>query len=304
MIIRNLAKKYMVTQEYMSGENVHQYLCYETSEPKNRRYCVVCQEISSVNGDEIRFLMEQLNNESFTDLVDFFTGDGYLYILLNYYGGNSIRQKLSSEKCGISERLEIVRNLLERILILNMPYYFFNSAMSIDFIKVTNSYEIYFTYGCLNISEFDSVGFQDGAKSMADVIEYVFSEEIRLRSMPELFAFIYDLRHGALKSYLDFYERYWNIYQIYFGKSQEDLTPKSFKFKLWDFIKKVGSFLKKLIKPALLLLAVGYLIMSIAGLFAQPGVNENFKTIGTVNVESSDTHEDAEANYVTGSGVE
>ena len=113
--------------------------------------------------------------------------------------------------------------------------------------------------------------------------------------MPELETFVYNVGHNGMTNYMEIYEKYYQIYQIYFGIKQEDLEPQSFKFKVWDIIKKIGSFIKKLIQPALLILAVGYLAVSIMGVLAEPGYNENFTTIGTVIVTDKDTAEDKQS---------
>lgn len=296
MIIRNLTKKYMVTQEYLGNEDVRQYICYELDVPEKSQYCAVCQKLSSVRGEEIRFLMEELKNENFSDLTDFFINDDCLYVLLKHHVGNDLGHKIASEKCSLDERLEIIKNLLEKILILNMPVYFFASAMDVSRIIITKSNEVYFTYDCRNIVEFDSVQFQNGAKALANVIKFVFAYELKERSMPELETFVYNLGNNGMTKYLEIYEKYWQVYQIYFGIKQEDLEPRSLKFKIWDIIKKVGSFIKKLIQPALLMLAIGYLIVSIMGVLSEHGVNENFKTIGTVIVTDKDTGYDEQSD--------
>ena len=288
MIIRNLTKKYMVIQEFMGNDEVHQYICYELDGDQNSEFCAVCQNRSSIKGDEIRFLMEQLNNENFLDLVDFFINRDYFYILFKHNKGKVLKHKIDNEKCSISERLEIIKNILEKILILNISDYFFNAAMDINNIKITQSCEIYFTYNCCDISQFDTITFQDGAKSLAKVIEYIFNYEIKQRSMPELYNFVYSLNNEEIETYLDIYEKYWEIYKIYFGKQQEELKPESLSFKIWNIIKKICSFIKKLIQPALILLAVSYLLISIASFFAEPKYNLNFKTIGTVEIENDD----------------
>ncbi len=295
MIIRNLTKKYMVTQEYLGNDNVHQYICYELDTPDKSQYCALCQKLSSVRGEEIRFLMEEMKNENFSDLTDFFINNDCLYVLLKYHAGTELERKIASEKCSLSERLEIIKNILEKILILNMPVYFFSSAMDIRRITLTSDNEVYFNYNCLDIDKFDSVEFKDGTKSLAEVIKFVFAYELKERSMPELETFVYSAGHNDMTNYMEIYEKYYQVYQIYFGRKQEDLEPQSFKFKVWDIIKKIGSFIKKLIQPALLILAVGYLAVSIMGVLAEPGYNENFTTIGTVIVTNKDTAEDKES---------
>ena len=112
MIIRNLTKKYMVIRELLSDDEVREYICYELGTPESTQYCAVCQNLSDVNNKEIRFLMEQLNNEKFSDLTDFFISNNCLYILFKYNTANDLKNKIMSEKCDLSERLEIVKNIL------------------------------------------------------------------------------------------------------------------------------------------------------------------------------------------------
>lgn len=320
MILRNLTKRYVIIQEYLAGNDVSQYICYEMGAPQNVLYSAVCQKLSSLRNEEIGFLTDQLNHENFSDLVDFFIHDDRLVVLFKYEDGNTLKQKIASEECSMRERLELIKSLLEQILFLNLSDYFFDAAMDIDLIHVATTGEISFIYDCRNLAAFDTVDFQSGVKSLAKVVEYVFPDELKQRSMPELFTFVYDLKHAGIDSCLDIYERFWEIYQLYFEKKQEDLEPYSLSFRIWDRIKGIGRFLKKLIWPALIFLALAYLVVSIAGLFAEPGVNENFTTIGTVMVgdattdeetsvedgqeEQSATSEDANADETQASGVE
>lgn len=294
MILRNLNKKYIVIQEYMAGNDVCQYICYEMGGPENLLYSAVCQKLSSMRNEEIGFLTEEMKHENFSDLIDFFIHEEQLVVLFQYPKGISLKQKITSEECGMQERLEIIKSLLEKILFLNLSDYFWDAAMDIDLIHVSPAGEISFLYDCRHLDAFDTVDFQNGAKSLGEVISFIFSEEMKQRSMPELYSFVYDLKHDAIDSPIGIYEKFWQIYQIYIEKRQEDLEPYSLSFRIWDRIKGIGRFLKKLVQPALVLLALAYLIASIMGLFAEPGINENFKTIGTVKIENTTT-EDASA---------
>lgn len=294
MILRNLTKKYIVMQEYMSGEHVRQYLCYEADDPHNRLYSAVCQNLSDVRSEEIYFLTELLKEDKFTDLVDYFVNGEQFFILFRYRREDTLQQRIAAENCQLTERLEIAKKILEKTLLLHLPDYFFYGAMGMDLIHVSKDGEIYFTYDCRKIREFDSFGFQDGAKALANILDCIFLEEIKQRSIPELFRLVYDLRHGGVSSCLEIYERYWEIYQQYFGKQEDELEPYHWTFRVWDKIKKIGSILKKFVWPALLLLAVIYLIISIAGLFAEPGIHDNFKSIGTMEITQQEDMEETE----------
>ncbi|MFR8711401.1 MAG: hypothetical protein ACLVEN_04110 [Anaerotignum lactatifermentans] len=296
MILRNLNKKYVVIQEYMAGNDVCQYICYEMGAPENVLYSAVCQKLSSMRNEEIGFLTEEMKHENFSDLIDFFIHGEQLVVLFQYPKGVSLKQKISSEECGIQERLEIVKSLLEQILFLNLSDYFFHAAMDIDLIHVSSDGEISFLYDCRHLNDFDDVNFQNGAKSLGEVIAFIFSEEMKQRSIPELYSLVYDLKHETIDSYIGIYEKFWQIYQIYIEKSQEDLEPYSLSFRIWDRIKDIGRFLKKLVQPALVLLALAYLVVSIIGLFAEPGIHENFKSIGTVKIENTTTEDTSSAD--------
>lgn len=291
MILRNLNKKYVVIQEYMAGNDVCQYICYEMGAPENVLYSAVCQKLSAMRNEEIGFLTEEMKHENFSDLIDYFIHEEQLIVLFRYPKGKTIKQKITSEECSLRERFEMIKSLLEQILFLNLSDYFFHAAMNLDLIYISPAGEISFLYDCRHIDAFDDINFQDGAKSLGEVIAYIFTEEMKQRSIPELYSFVYDLKHGALDSYMGIYEKFWPIYQMYLGKEQKDLEPYSLSFRIWDRIKAIGGKLKKLIQPALVLLALAYLVVSIVGLFAEPGINENFKTIGTVQIENTVTEE-------------
>lgn len=319
MILRNLNKKYVVIQEYMAGNDVRQYSCYEMGAPENVLYSAVCQKLSALRNEEIGFLTEEMKHDNFSDLIDFFIHDEQLVVLFKYPKGMTLKQKISTEGCSLRERLEISKNLLEQILFLNLTDFFFDAAMNIEQIHVSPAGEISFLYDCRHMDAFDKVDFQTGTKSLGEVIEYIFSWEMKQRSIPELYSFAYDLKHGAMDSHLGIYEKFWQIYQIYAEKQESDLEPYSLSFRIWDRIKGVGRFLKKLVQPALILLALAYLVVSVMGLFEEPGFNENFTTIGTVQMtnaiteeaspeegatEETGTDEDAKADETQVSGVE
>lgn len=295
MILRNLNKKYVVIQEYLAGNDVCQYICYEMGAPENVLYSAVCQKLSALRNEEIGFLTDEMKHENFSDLIDFFIHEERLIVLFRYPNGMTIKEKIASEECSLRECFKMVKSLLEQILFLNLSDYFFDTAMDIDLIHISPAGEISFLYDCRLIDTFDDIDFQDGAKSLGEVIEYIFSEEMKQRSIPELYSFVYDLKHDAMDSHLGIYEKFWQIYQMYLGKQQEDLEPYSLSFRIWDRIKGIGRILKKLIQPALVLLALAYLVVSIVGLFAEPGVKENFKTIGTVQIENTTTEDASSA---------
>ena len=58
-----------------------------------------------------------------------------------------------------------------------------------------------------------------------------------------------------------------------------------FWFCMWERLKFLARKLVGLWKVLLLLLAAGYLVLSVKSLYARPAVSENFKQIGTLTIE-------------------
>lgn len=289
MMIRNLSKKYLVIQELECTQTVSQYLCRMMDQEDSRMYRAARQEILRVGADEIRFLMEQVKNENFTDFVDFFTDGDSLYVLMQYGAGISLREKLITEECSLGERLEIGKNLLERLLLLDLPPFFLNAAMTEDQVRVEKNGDVGLDYNLVEIDRFSTYGFSQGAEGIGRVFMTLYGEELRLKAIPELETMVYGLLHGEKDSLMDIYQGFLPIYRTWKRRRDGELEPKNFLFRLWDMVKAAGRLLKKLVMPAICLLAVAYLVLSVRNFFAPPGVKAQFTSIGTVQIENRET---------------
>ena len=284
MIIRNLSKQYRVIREWESDGEIAQYICREEEEQKDCR--IARQDLKSVSGDEIRFFMDQIHSQSFTDFLDFFTDAKNLYLVMVHNTGESLSKKLE-ESCSLKERMEIGKNLLEQMVLLDLPDYFFQAAMDSKLIVVSRSLEVRLEYDLKNLDCFRECTFLQGTEGLADIFRELYREELEIKAFPPMETMIYDLRDGKFQNLLEIYGRFQGIYREWADRKREQLKPESFAFRMWEKIKRAGGFLKNLAAAGILVLAVVYLVLSIRQVGKEPGTADNYYSIGTLKIQES-----------------
>lgn len=284
MVIRNLEKQYRVIREWegQAQDGIIQYICREEKEQRDCR--LARQELKSVSGDQIRFFMDQIHSEAFTDFLDFFTDSNYLYLVMAHPEGESLAGKLE-ESCSLKERMEIGKNLLENMILLNLPEYFFQSAMDLRLITVSRSLEVRLGYDLSGLERFREYGFEKGARKLAAVLSALFKEELDIRAFPPMETLIYDLGDNRFESLLEIYGRFQELYREWADRKEEQLRPESFSFRLWERIKQAGRLLKRLAAAGVLGLALLYLAVSVMEARKEPGYADNYDSIGTLEIQ-------------------
>lgn len=291
MVIRNLSKQYRIIREWGTSGEITQYICREEEEQKDCRIAV--QNLGQVSNNEIRFLMEQVNNCRFQDFIDFFTDSENLYVVMAHAGEESLKAKLA-EECSFRERMEIGKNLLEHILLSDIPDYFFQASMDTELIYVSPSLEIGLCYDLSYLDEFESAGFQKGAFKLGRILWELYREELSIRAFGPMEGLIYDLENSGFSSVLEVYERFQEIYREWAGKKREQMEPESFPFRMWKRIKQAGKFLKTAAAVGIMALAVVYLGLSIRQFLKEPQNADNYSVIGTLKIGSQENMADRE----------
>lgn len=284
MVIHNLSKQYRVIREWVGEGETLQYICREETEQKD--YRIAKQDLKRVSGNEIRFFMEQLHNEGFRDFIDYFTDAQNLYLVMAHPAGESLASKMQ-ESCSLKERLEIGRNLLEHIVLFNLPPFFFKAAMNSELIMVSRSLEIGLGYDLSHLGEFEESDFHEACVMLGQILSELYKEELSIRAFPPMEVFIYDLKDNGFATVLEIYERFQSIYEEWADKKKEELKPESFAFRFWAFVKKIGNLLKKLFTLAILLAAVAYLVFSVREAIRMPDKHDNYSVIGTLKIQGA-----------------
>lgn len=272
---------YLVIKELGSSDSIKEFLVKK--QDTEDYFHVTQQDRDSVTGEEVKFLLEQTKNPTFVDFCDYITTPDYLQILMKYETSMTLEEKLQIENCNLVERLEIMKHILERIMILNMPSYFLHSAITPQGILISRSLDIAFDYDLKTIAGFKEITFQDVEVKFAHIFRILFSEEIKLKAIKELENLVYGLEHGEFEQFEDIYGAFRTIYKLYVNNPV--IKPQTRQFKWWEKIKSLSRFLGILTKIAVFGVAIVYLILSIQNFTAEPDVNQNFTQIGTKMIE-------------------
>lgn len=285
MIIEN--QKYLVIKELSNGVDTKRFLLKKEGE--NKFYNVTRQNHDTVSGEEVKFLLEQTKNESFVDFFDYVTKPDYLYVFMRYDQHDTLEGKMANENCKLVERLEIIRKVIEKIIILNMPIYFLNTIMQRDRIFVSRELDITFDYDLRDLAHFDKVTRAQVSGRLAELLKFVFKKEIELKAIDEMEALIRVLEEDKIELNEELMRLFHPIYTGY--QENTVIVPQTKKFKSWEKIKSLGKYMEVAGKIAVLAIAIAYLGLSIKNLTAESEVNANFTYIGTQEIRNTEATE-------------
>lgn len=283
MVIQNSAHTYVAVQK-LESERIRQYLCRRIApgEDGECRMAVVPNEYAP---ELIPYLKGQRDKGTFTDLLDFFTDDGNLYIVTAARPVPGLTARLKGNGCSVAERMTIMKNLLSRLILQGMDDFFCCAALEPSAIGVSDSLEIALRYDMDGITDHEQYVFVMTQYRLSLVAETLFEEELRQESLPEMAEFSKRLKQGTFSDLLEIYKWFLPTAEVWISGAKKELKSMGFWFRMWERIKFLAGKLVGLWKVLLLLLAAGYLVLSVKSLYARPAMSENFKQIGTLTIE-------------------
>ncbi len=279
-------KSYLVLQAIESDKDgVCQYICRLSEEVDGREYRAVRIPSSKVTGELIQYLMEQVRQKNFREFINYTTESDSVTILMNCGKGITLEEKIAKERLALRERLELSRGLLSHLVLSDFPAYFLYSAMEIDRIRVTPAMEFSFAFELSDIAYFSRIDMTKALFKLGQVLEFLFSQELKQRSLPELESFLYGMKRGQFSDLLSVYEGFEEICRIRAGREEEPLENHSFPFRLWEWIKWLGRKLKSMIKLGILILAMIYLGLSIYQFVRPESWGPSYDVIGDLELK-------------------
>lgn len=283
MVIQNSAYTYVAIQKLESG-SIRQYLCRRVA-PGVDEECRMAVVPNEYAPELIPYLKGQRDKGTFTDLLDFFTDDGNLYIVTAARPVPGLTARLRGNGCSVAERMTIMKNLLSRLILQGMDDFFCCAALKPSAIGVSDSLEIALRYDMDGITDHEQYVFVMTQYRLSEVAETLFEEELRQESLPEMAEFSKRLKQGTFSDLMEIYKWFLPTAEAWISGARKELRPMGFWFCMWERLKFLARKLVGLWKVLLLLLAAGYLVLSVKSLYARPAVSENFKQIGTLTIE-------------------
>lgn len=282
MIIQTFEHDYPVSS-VKEMNNV--YDCYICGNANGGGFCqILAIKDKSRFADLMSWLTLTVNTATFTDYIEHFNFDDKLCIVMKHTQGISLRKKLMTESLSLSERLELGRKILERVVLQEIPEYFLAKCFNLDCIIVNSDLSVNFNYPIGDI-------MGDRSKEASDEIEAVlralFVTELEKKIPNALVEFFDKIDELLDYNIIELYSVYYLMMSKVEAVETEAEEPKSIWYKIWDKTKKVLAVLKNILMITLVVLAVIYLLETINGTKSSTTMTSNFDTIGTVEIEKN-----------------
>lgn len=281
MIIKSLNNSYEVIVKKEVNEQYEVMLCSDMND-KERKYLVICIKAKNIIDIMIDDLMLQLKNIAFEDYNECFSGKGYLYAVFSYSVFPDIRTKIP--ECMLNERLDIGKRLLERIILINIPYYFLYCALNERNVTITNALDVRFNYYPDETERYNEIGINEIRERVYIIFGMLFESEILLHTSADIDMFMKKLSGDEFDDIFGIYRLYCTLYRKMTAADNVMLKPYTFPFRLWDKVKESAMVIKGFIKEIILAAAAVYLIYSLFNTQAAAENAYDFEKIGILEI--------------------
>ena len=194
MLIQSLEQTFTVIQLLGSSDLSASYLCRDYAQQNPSDYLLVQVKEPELVRKMVPVFMEFTREGTFQDFAGSFPKDGSVYGVFHYSSYPTWAQKRERENCSLAERLEIGKNLLDKMLLYRMPLYFQRHVLTPDRVCVAPSLEIGFRYELQDIGFYFSVTQEQVSLAYQQFFEDLFSVELELQSNQALEEFVLDCR--------------------------------------------------------------------------------------------------------------
>ena len=283
MVIKNLTSQYYVIEKKKSNKDFDILYCRLMDSGGNKTFDM----LRIKNRERIPFLIqtftESENNQTFYDLHDCFSKNGCFYIVFVHSDSISLKEKLERENCILRERLEIGKNLLEKLIILAMPEFLQAEVMNPEKVLVASDLTVSFSYEIDSVNGIEGMDFQMVMAGIAQVMEVLFEKELTNRESEDIEKFIKLCHEYHFCDIMEFFQEYTKFYEVV-SKQWEGgyISPHTFLFRIWEKIKKGFLIGRKWFFKIILIILVVFMIKYILTEDKKSGTD--FSQIGTVQI--------------------
>ena len=279
MLIQSLEKTFTVIQLRNSCEVTESYLCRDYGQQSPSDYLLVKIKNQTFAQRMVPALLEIKEGKTFLDFAESFTYENGLYAAFRYSSFPTLREKMEQESCSLRERMQIVLNLLEKMILYKMPLYFQQHLFDMDRVCVSPALDIGFRYELQDMGRYFEITQEVVIDSLWEFLEELFSQELEQHSSMELEVFINNIEnfYGGLE---DFYQEFVKLYKKLQGPIKP-IAPTGKLFRMWEMLKRVAKLLQPVFAAAVLIAILVYLIFMFEKDKTSIDGAETFAYIGT-----------------------
>ena len=236
MIIQRWNKCYEVIRQINSTDRIAEFLCIE--QEVQETYLLVRITDPTMAEKYTLFLEDRIKGTKFPDYKECFQSGGVFYALFSYSGEKKLADRLGGETYTEKERAEIVRRLLEQMLLRNPHPYFMRNSLRTDMITVADNLDVDWNYHMEESVDFDNCTIETVCGQLAEVIKRLFMQELKRKQYPLLNAYLFVIEDGKISDYLKLYQEFMPVYEALCDEESGKLPP-TFLQRLWRGISKI-----------------------------------------------------------------
>lgn len=287
MIIKTYEKDYYIIQRLEVTQDFERLICEEILENSRPKYIIIKIFNRDMAYKVIPFFTTLKENKTFEDYKDCFSKEGEFYLVFLYNEGKNLQDKLKDEYCTLRERIEIMKKILEKIVIFDIPYYFIYDLIKNNNIMISDALEVFYNYSLLEYKEYENIGIKNINEVLANLYNDIFKIEIKNNSSNLISGFYKSLQEQKYNNYIQIYQDYNILYNELINNEKINLVrPNSIILKIWDRIKKTKKYLKPLFIIIVLISVIGYMIFVSITDKKKEGIK--FEYIGDLNLKKND----------------
>ena len=236
MIIQRWNKSYEVMRQISSTSRMSEFLCIE--QELQETYLLVRITEPTLAKRFTLFLEDRIKGTAFPDYKECFQSDGAFYAIFTYSEEKTLEDKLDGENYTEKERAEIVRGLLEQMLLRSPHPYFMRNSLRTDMITVADSLDVDWNYHLDELGTFDYCTMEAVCGQLAEVIKRLFTQELEKKQYPLLNEYLLALEDGRISDYLKLYREFMPVYEALCDEENGQL-PQTYLQRLWEGIRKI-----------------------------------------------------------------
>lgn len=285
LLIQTYERGYKVISHVLTNNLGDIYICRDIA--TGFEYTLLCIRDRVIVPGLMVYLNTGMRKESFVDYIEHFVFEDKLCLVLKYYRGNTLFEKLHSEHCSLNERMKIGKKIIDRIIFLDMPLYFLKNCLTGEHVIVRPNLDVFFNYLPRDICNFAAVDNKAVLNAFSAVFSLLFADELSKQSAPPINQFYSALHEVHYFNSIELYKQYAEMCREVELIPEDELNkPKSKWFLFWERVKRRFVVIKKILAIALFILAVAYLSCTVKE-FIDPTIThvKNFEFIGTLEIE-------------------
>lgn len=284
MVICSFEKKYEILGIYDSDEKIERYFCKELS--SETPCCMVRIMDKKCIAQSVIYYKNQIQNQKFKDFEDLFMSDSALCMVFLQKRGISLEELMKTQS-SFEERMSMFTAILVQIIMLDMDPYIACDCLIPEAIFLTQGLSVSFSHWLINPDEFNRYNFQDVLIKIRYLTNYLFAEELKLKTIPEINQFEKALVQGGCQNYLSLYQLFSDFQKSVkeIKSAADNLKPQTILFRMWEKITILFKPFKKLFILLLFIAAIAYLIYNVEQSQTSGREKQIFESIGTLEIK-------------------